>query len=594
MSELETTPETVNTGSRMVFQQECVFWLTAVLLLFIFLWSSALDGHEAELAESAREMMLTGSWFHTAVNWEIMHDLSIPACWSIVPFAKLFGPSELASRLPSAIGALAVLGFLRLLGKQLFNNRTAFISCWMLLGSYGFLLWGRSAASDMGCMAALTGAVVWFFHREEKGGFLSDFVFFLFCFTAALFKDLMAALLPVLIVLPRVLMKEGQRRFSWKTPLAFLPAALLFFLWLCLPGFMPPGQGQILTGNAGNLSAAARAWQYHILPALNLFTRNEHWYAYLCDLPRVLLPWTPLLLVGLAGFFKSWRSLPEKIRLTAAGTGIALIFLIISGSDYWSYGMPLAPFIVLFGAAGLSDYGVERWNKWAFAAAFYICLACASFCFCSIIGYPLWKKIADYTPPAALVLAPVITGGLCWAVLFMDHAPGSAMSRFIGLPHRTGAVFLTGTLLTGCAISVLLPVIRGEFRTEKRFFLELHRAVLKKFPESGSPVLITFQRRLPPGYLFYNNLPLPVPRADDLDSPVFRTGETQKVVLFKDRPRIREDFFSQCRRKNVTAVKHFMSEELSRWSSQDSRNNRYTAYLISLPNERTMKNEDRR
>ena len=593
MSELGTIPGAGSSGSRMFFQQECVFWITAVLLLFIFLWSSALDGHEAELAESAREMMLTGNWFHATVNWEIRHDLSIPACWSIVPFAKLFGPSELASRLPSAIGALAVLGCLRLLGKQLFNGRTAFISCWMLLGSYGFLLWGRSAASDMGCMAALTGAVAWFFHREEKGGFLADFIFFLLCFTAALFKDLMAALLPVLIVLPRAVLKEGKFRLNWKTPLAFFLAAFLFFLWLCLPGLMPPGPGQAPAGNPGILNASASVWQYHILPALNLFARKEHWYAYICDLPRVLLPWTPLLLVGLAGFFKSWRSLPEKIKLTAAGTGIALIFFIISGSDYWSYGMPLAPFIMLFGAAGLSDYGVERWNKWAFAAAFYICLAGASLCLCSIIGYPLWKKIADYTPPAALVLAPVITGGLCWSILFMDHAPGSALSCFIGLPHRAGAVFLTGTLLTGCAISVLLPVIRGEFRTEKHFFLELHRAVLK-LPESGSPALVTFQRRLPPEYLFYNNLTLPVPRTDDLELPVFRKGGTQTVVLFKDRSRIREAFFSQCRKKNVTDVEHFMNEEISRWSSPDSRNNRYTAYLISLPNERTKKNEDRR
>ena len=85
MSELGTIPGAGSSGSRMFFQQECVFWITAVLLLFIFLWSSALDGHEAELAESAREMMLTGNWFHAAVNWEIRHDLSIPACWSVRP-----------------------------------------------------------------------------------------------------------------------------------------------------------------------------------------------------------------------------------------------------------------------------------------------------------------------------------------------------------------------------------------------------------------------------------------------------------------------------------------------------------------------------
>ena len=593
MSELETTPGAGNHGRQMLFQQECVFWGIAVLILFVFLRSSAFDGHEAELAESAREMLLTGNWFHTAVNWKITFDFSLPVCWCIAVFYKLFGFSELAARIPSALAALAVLASLRSLGRLLFNNRTAFISSWMLLGSYGFLLWARSAASDMGCMAALTGAAAWFFYSEEKRGFVSAFIFFLLCFTAAVFKDLTAALLPLLIVLPQVAAKERKLLSDWKNIAAFLLAGVLFFLWLCLPCLVPPAPGQLLPETAGALNAPAIVWHYRILPALDLLVRGNHWYAYICDLPRGMLPWTPLLLAGLAGIFKSWRALSEKVRLTAAGIGIALIFFIISGANHWSHGMPLAPFVMLLGAAGLSDYGVERWNQWAFTAAYYICLFFASLCFCSIIAYPLWSKIADYVPPAALVLAPVITGGICWTILFMDHAPGSSLSRFIGLPHRAGTVFLTGTLITGCAISILLPVIRGEFRTEKPFFLDLHRAVLKKQPETGALRIFSFMRRVPPEYLFYNALPTPVPRGDDLASTVFRENSAA-VVLFKDRSHIREAFLKQCRENGADAGKPFLAEELSRWNSPNSGNGRYTAYLISLPKERTKKNENRR
>ena len=42
-------------------------------------------------AEILREMLLTGNWFHGALNWQIIPEHPVLGDWCTLPFVKLFG-----------------------------------------------------------------------------------------------------------------------------------------------------------------------------------------------------------------------------------------------------------------------------------------------------------------------------------------------------------------------------------------------------------------------------------------------------------------------------------------------------------------------
>ena len=252
--------------------------------------------------------------------------------------------------------------------------------------------------------------------------------------------------------------------------------------------------------------------------------------------------------------------------------------------------LPLLPLILLFCAAGFGGRGVPQWNHKAFSAAYYFCIGAASLCICSFITYPLWDKIADCTPPAALIIGPVAAGLIGWLILFMDHRNNCSTTRLIGLPHRLGSTLFAGTILSGCAISVMLPVICKEFETDKRFFIELHREVAERSPDKGRIPVVSFAHPVPAAYLFYNDLDKPVALVDDLELLIRKYPGRQVVILMKNREDLADKFTRQCNKYRIDAGKPFLAEEVLRWRAPDSRNDSFVAFLITLPRERSGKN----
>ena len=141
-------------------RNELFFWAFAVVVLLIFLGRNALWTSEGRWAEIVREMIASGDYLHPSLNWQIYFDKPQLSYWLIVPFAHVLnGVNEFTVRLPSALAALVGLFGTVTLGKRLFDRQTALLGGWLLLGSYGFLFWGRTAAADMANLAAVILAV---------------------------------------------------------------------------------------------------------------------------------------------------------------------------------------------------------------------------------------------------------------------------------------------------------------------------------------------------------------------------------------------------------------------------------------------------
>ena len=592
---MNMTGSNSNSGSaalsgRLLFRQECIFWCTAAVLLCVFLWGPFHWENEVINAEITREMLVSGNWFHPALNWQVFPERPVLSFWVTLIFVKLLGLSEFSVRLPSVIAALGALYALRLLGRKLFGEKIAGIGCWLFLGSAGFLLCGRNAAVDMINTLAVLLAVLCFFKLEEKRDFAGYISFYLLCFGGALFNDLSTFFTPLLIVAPLVF-----RQKMWKLLLnrdhlfAFLLSLTLYVFYFYVTHSLPFGAGQ--------LSAAQTAphfpevlWSDLIKGYRQLAFFPVCWHSCWRELLLFLLPWTPVLPVGIAGLLKNWKNLQPRLRILFISVCFTFLIYTLFGTRTFGATLPLLPFILLFCAAGFGGRGIDSWNQTAMSAAYYFCILAASLCVCSIITYPLWEKIADYTPPAVLVLGPVAAGIISWLILFMDHHANSSISRLIGLPHRLGSTLFAGTILSGAALAVVLPVISQEFETEKRFFLELHRQVTEKSKENGQVFVASFASPVPPAYLFYNGLETAVPLVDDLELLIRKYPGKKVAVLMKNRKELQARFNTQCRKYKISPENPFLTEKVLRWRAPDSRNDNFVACLITLPGERMKKN----
>lgn len=114
----------------------CILLACIAGFLFIpFLGSVHLfDGEELKSAEIAREMMLTGDYFRTHLNFQASWEKPPFFYWLQVLSMKVFGVNEFAARFPNALLGMMTLPLLYALGKHL-TGRGNFGVLWAL--SYG-------------------------------------------------------------------------------------------------------------------------------------------------------------------------------------------------------------------------------------------------------------------------------------------------------------------------------------------------------------------------------------------------------------------------------------------------------------------------
>ena len=453
-------------------RSEIFFWIFAVTALFMFLGHDALQGSESRWGEVVREMMTTGDYLHPAINWRIYFDKPQLSYWLIVPFALLLGLGELALRIPSALAALAALYAVMALGKRLFDRRTALTAGWILLSCLGFAQWSRTAAADMANCAAIVIAVAWFYRVEVKAGFVGYLVFFLIVFVGALAKGLPAVAVPLVMILPHLL--AGKR---WKKHLncASIAAALIAVLV-----FLMPFAAAALVEGAENLrlpvsgmSPLELVWQENIVRAFAAFDHKDPFYSYLYNLPRIMLPWAPLLAVAVAGLIAGWKQLKPELRELIVGALLVFVMFSCSGSRRWYYILPLAPFVSLIGAASLAGFGArERWNGIAVDLMRYAALIAGALGFAVLVTLPLWERLLGVSAPLLFAVALPAAGVLTLLAVMIDTRPENRVVDLVGLPHRQASMVLGWALMTASFVSCALPSLTS-FRTEKPFLVDL-------------------------------------------------------------------------------------------------------------------------
>jgi len=262
---------------------------------------------EARYGEVLREMVHEGRWMVPHLNGSFYPDKPPLYFWSCAALALVFGQiNPWICMIITWITTFGTVVTAYLLGRRLFNERSAMIGVVVLLSTLLFLGCAQIVRMDM-MMTWFVMLALTFFYRgyNEKRPVLYLW-FYLFTALAIMSKGpfgLTFSLFPAMVYL--ILKKE------WRNLRRFIinPGWLIIFLivgvWLGLAWL---GGHHDYVHNLFFKQMAGRA--------VKAFSHAEPFYYYLLFLPFVFLPWTPFLIRALrfgiqqqrpqASFLLSW------------------------------------------------------------------------------------------------------------------------------------------------------------------------------------------------------------------------------------------------------------------------------------------------
>jgi len=302
------------------------FALLALLLVPYFLnlgepdlW----DANETLYAEPPREALETGEWLAPTMNYETWFVKPPGVTWVLLPFYKVFGPTELAARLPLALAAAATILLTWDLTRRLAGDRAALLAAAILATTAKQVVFSRQLAGDvlltLCLVAAAHGYVRWLASGgQRRGGLLLGGAAL---GAAVLMKGPVALLLPgVALLAHRWIARDGLKL----RPLGPLAAALA----LGAPWFL------YMTARFGRDFVEVYFLDHHLRRAFTDMYgggRGLGFYplAYLGD----ALPWSVALPGAIVATIRDardgkWRHDPRTLALL----WVALVFLFFMAS----------------------------------------------------------------------------------------------------------------------------------------------------------------------------------------------------------------------------------------------------------------------
>lgn len=326
------------------------FWLAAVALLFFQLGTTHMWQSEDRWLEVAREMLLSGKYFHPTVNDVLYFDKPLFSYWLVVGASFITGLNEWALRVPSALAALIALWATRDLAKQLWDVQTARYAGWILLTSFGLLQWGRLGEADMQNLAATILAVSWYWRHRERGTFVGYLIFYLILSIGAQCKGLTAMIVPGLAVLAEIVAARRWRtHFNIAHGVAIAIGAGVYLLPFLLAPADPHSSMQA-GPHAGTQSGLWLVLRENIIRYVAPFDHTGPVYTYLIAIPRHLLPWSIVFGFALVtGFRHRWHE-AKHARWVLAVFLLIFAFFTLSGSRRHYYILPILPYCALITA----------------------------------------------------------------------------------------------------------------------------------------------------------------------------------------------------------------------------------------------------
>ena len=457
-------------------------WGGVTAALFFQLGGAALfEPDEGRNAEKAREILVLQDWVTPHENFHPVLDKPIFFYWLIALSYKLFGVSEWAARLPSALAALGTLIVVYRFTRSRWGEWSALWSVLVLLTSVEFFALSRVVIFDMTLAFFITVALCAFLEASQSHdpGRRRLWCALLYGALAAatLTKGLVGVVLPGIVMFSYLLLSG---RWVVLKQLALIPGSLLFLV-IVLSWYLPAE-----ARNPGYLRYYF--WEEHLGRfATDEFDRGEPWYYFIGVAFVGFLPWSvvlPLSAVACRYFLLQHRR-DENTVFVILWAVLPFVFFSLSKSKLPHYILPIFPPLAILTAVTLARLYQERPERWRFAlrSGWWVLFASAMF---FLVGW-FYSPASPYPIRAAVAEA----GWVLWAFAGASLAMLIYMKRrrLSGPPPGQRRVYVAHA----ASLSVFLALI-----TELM--------VLTSPSRSAQPIITRLQAKLTPstGVVFYD------------------------------------------------------------------------------------------
>ncbi len=319
---------------------------------------------EPRYAWVARDMLETGDWVTPRLYGKPWFEKPALYYWGAALSFKLFGVSEAAARLPSAVSALLATLALAWLAWRIYGAETARWLLLLLPTTVGMIGFSHAAATDMPFSGMLTvamvaaAAVLGLTRSADDSSpvrtpWLALILFGVFLGAAVLAKGPAAIILCGGTVFFWALLSR-----RWRDAFClFHPAALASFCATALPWYVLCARRN---PDFLRVFLIEHNFQRYLTPE---FQHSQPFWYYGPVLLAACLPWTPILLWTLAtGAIRIWRkeSLSSTTVYLLTWAGFCVIFFTLSKSKLPGYILPAIPAATFALTRSISTIAVAR------------------------------------------------------------------------------------------------------------------------------------------------------------------------------------------------------------------------------------------
>ena len=232
-----------------------------------------LDDADTVHAEAAREMAESNNFVTLYANGIRYLEKAPLMYWAVALAYKVFGVGEFASRLPVALGALALILSVYFFGRRFFGDKAGFYSGLGIASCAGIFLFTRVLWPDVILTFLITMALYCFLRAGKGQRVEARWAYGIYAFAAlgVLAKGLVGAAFPAIIIgVFMLLTGEIRRLFQYR----LLTGTLLFLViaapWHIAAGLQNPGS--LMSGTPSPAQGRGFFWFYFM---------NEHFLRYI-------------------------------------------------------------------------------------------------------------------------------------------------------------------------------------------------------------------------------------------------------------------------------------------------------------------------
>lgn len=316
---------------------------------------------ESRIAETAREMVVSDEWLVPHYNGELRLQKPPLTYWFTAASYKIFGVSELATRLPSALFGLLTACLLFVWAKRTINISTAANIALVLMTSFLGLRYFRSGEADATLIFFISLACLAGFSLFEAGNKRLVWLLMLALGLGFLTKGPAAIAIPLLTIVAYAFsIKRLSALKALTNPVGlgiFVLAAFAWYAWILL---MLP-------------DIAQHFFSKQVDETFISGTHQQPIYWYLAHALEFFLPWSLLFIPAGIWCYKN-RPLPKLIHFSIIWLGVVFVLLTFTVNKQTQYALLFLPPIAIILGYYL-EAATDKYHQYNRIIFWLLCLA---------------------------------------------------------------------------------------------------------------------------------------------------------------------------------------------------------------------------